>query len=81
MNTPTPALRLGEFIALTALMTSLVALSIDGMLSALPAIGADVRARDSNDAQLVVSSLLLGGFAVFGALSLLAARKIVRSAD
>ena len=72
MNTPTPALRLGEFIALAALMTSLVALSIDAMLPALPAIGADLRARGPNDAQLVVPSLLLGlgiGQLLYGPLS------------
>ncbi len=53
-------LPLGEFVALVALMFSLVAMSIDGMLPALPAIGADLNVVDPNDTQLVVSSLFLG---------------------
>lgn len=52
--------RYGEFVAMVALMTSLVALSIDAMLPALAAIGADLGARHANDAQLVVSALFLG---------------------
>lgn len=35
----TPALRTGEFVPLIALLISLGALAIDGMLPALPAIG------------------------------------------
>lgn len=50
----------GEFVALIALMFSLVAMSIDGMLPALPAIGADLSVSDPNDTQLVVSSLFFG---------------------
>ncbi len=53
-------LPLGEFVALVALMFSLVAMSIDGMLPALPAIGADLAVSDPNDTQYVVSSLFLG---------------------
>ncbi len=53
-------LPLGEFVALVALMFSLVAMSIDGMLPALPAIGADLAVPDPNDTQYVVSSLFLG---------------------
>ncbi|MDX1527935.1 MAG: multidrug effflux MFS transporter [Gammaproteobacteria bacterium] len=53
-------LPLGEFVALVALMFSLVALSIDGMLPALPAIGADLTVSDPNDTQYIVSSLFLG---------------------
>ena len=34
-------MRFGEFVPLAALMISLVALSIDAMLPALPAIGSD----------------------------------------
>jgi DHA1 family bicyclomycin/chloramphenicol resistance-like MFS transporter len=52
--------RSGEFIARVALMISLVALSIDAMLPALPAIGADLGVRQANDAQLVISALFLG---------------------
>jgi MFS transporter, DHA1 family, multidrug resistance protein len=50
----------GEFVARVALMISLVALSIDAMLPALPAIGADLGARRANDVQLVISALFLG---------------------
>ena len=50
----------GEFVARVALMISLVALSIDAMLPALPAIGAELGVRQANDAQLVISALFLG---------------------
>jgi DHA1 family bicyclomycin/chloramphenicol resistance-like MFS transporter len=53
-------LPLAEFVALIALMFSLVAMSIDGMLPALPAIGADLAVSDPNDTQLVVASLFFG---------------------
>jgi DHA1 family bicyclomycin/chloramphenicol resistance-like MFS transporter len=52
--------RYGEFVALVALMTSLVALSIDAMLPALATIGAELGARQANDAQLILSALFLG---------------------
>ena len=61
-----------EFIPLIALLMSLVALSIDAMLPALPAIGSDLGAAQRNDAQLVVTSLFLGlgfGQLLFGPLS------------
>ena len=51
---------LAEFVALVALMFSLVAMSIDGMLPALAAIGADLAVTDPNDVQYIVSSLFLG---------------------
>ena len=63
---------LGESIALMALMVSLVALSIDAMLPALPDIGADLAVRRANDNQLVISALLLGlagGQILYGPLS------------
>ncbi len=66
------ALRLGEFVALMALMISLVALSIDAMLPALPAIGAELGVEHENDAQLIVSMLFLGlavGHMVYGPVS------------
>jgi DHA1 family bicyclomycin/chloramphenicol resistance-like MFS transporter len=50
----------GEFIARVALMISLVALAIDAMLPALPAIGAELGVRHDNDVQLVISALFLG---------------------
>jgi len=61
-----------EFIALFALLTSLVALSIDTVLPALPAFAKSFALTDSNDSQLVISSLVLGmvfGELVFGPLS------------
>ncbi|MEH6579492.1 MAG: multidrug effflux MFS transporter [Amphritea sp.] len=61
-----------EFIALTALMTSLVALSIDAMLPALPQIGADLGVTGANDSQLVISTLFVGlafGQLLYGPLS------------
>jgi MFS transporter, DHA1 family, multidrug resistance protein len=51
---------LGEFVALMAMLTALVALSIDMVLPALPAIGASLGVERSNDNQLVVSLLFLG---------------------
>jgi DHA1 family bicyclomycin/chloramphenicol resistance-like MFS transporter len=50
----------GEFVARIALMMSLVALAIDAMLPALPAIGAELGVREANDTQLVISALFLG---------------------
>jgi DHA1 family bicyclomycin/chloramphenicol resistance-like MFS transporter len=61
-----------EFVVGMALMISLVALSIDAMLPALPAIGGELGVTDANDAQLVVSMLFLGlaaSMMVFGPLS------------
>ena len=54
------ALRLPEFIALCALITSLTALSIDTMLPALPAIGEALGVADMRDTQLVVTMVILG---------------------
>ena len=61
-----------ESIALLALMISLVALSVDTMLPALPDIGRDLGVRHSNDVQLVVSVLIFGlaiGQLIYGPLS------------
>lgn len=63
---------LGEFVALMALMTSLVALSIDAMLPALATIGRDLGTRDPNDPQLIVGALFLGlavGQTIYGPVS------------
>lgn len=49
-----------EFVAMMALLISLVALSIDAMLPALPAIGRDLGVDDPNDPQLVLSVLFAG---------------------
>jgi len=62
----------GEFVSLQAVLISLIALSIDAMLPALPAIGAELRAPNANDTQLVVSALFFGfsiGQILFGPLS------------
>jgi len=50
----------GEFVALMATMTALIALSIDMILPALPAIGATLGVQRANDSQLIVSLLFLG---------------------
>jgi len=50
----------GEFVALIALTMSLVAMSIDSMLPALPAIAADLHAGDPNDRQLVLTAFFAG---------------------
>lgn len=67
-----PTLRPGEFVPLAALLMSLVALAIDTMLPALPAIGRDLGAARPNDVQYVVTALFLGmgvGQLLFGPLS------------
>ena len=66
------ALRPAEFVSLIALLMSLVALAIDAMLPALPAIGRDLEAPRPNDVQFVITSLFLGlglGQMLFGPLS------------
>jgi DHA1 family bicyclomycin/chloramphenicol resistance-like MFS transporter len=57
-----PPLRQGEFVVLMALLVSLVALSIDSMLPALPEIGRDLGAGDPNAPQLVLTAFF-GGLA------------------
>ena len=67
-----PGLRPGEFVPLVALLMSLVALAIDAMLPALPAIGRDLEVARRNDVQLVVTAVFVGlglGQIVFGPLS------------
>jgi len=67
-----PGPRLAEFVALMALMTSLVAMSIDLMLPALADIGAELGVQSDNAGQLVVTMLFLGlavGQLFYGALS------------
>lgn len=66
------ALRFGEFVALTASMIALVALSIDTMLPALTTIGQELGAKQANDSQLIISLLFLGmalGQLIYGPLS------------
>lgn len=52
--------RLGEFVAMMALMMSLVAMSIDAMLPALSDIGSDLGSPNVNANQLVVTLIFLG---------------------
>lgn len=73
-----PGQRLGEFVARTALMISLVALSVDAMLPALQEIGGDLGVQRPNDAQLIISALFLGmavGTMIYGPVSDSAGRK------
>lgn len=61
MNTkPTKELSFGEFVALTALMISLVAVSIDAMLPALPEMGRELGVQQASDTQLVLSAFFIG---------------------
>jgi DHA1 family bicyclomycin/chloramphenicol resistance-like MFS transporter len=77
MTTLNPTLKkaspsLPEFIALIALITSLVALSIDAMLPALPNIAQDLQVVDYRQTQWVITSLIFGmsfGQLVFGPMS------------
>ncbi|MVF13240.1 multidrug effflux MFS transporter [Ketobacter sp. MCCC 1A13808] len=69
---------LAEFVAIAAAMISLVALSIDAMLPALPDIGQEFALSDNNDQQLVITLLFLGlgiGQLVYGPMSDATGRK------
>ena len=55
-----PDIGLVEFVALMALMTSLVALSIDSMLPALHQIGSDLAAESAQQTHLIVSLFFIG---------------------
>jgi MFS transporter, DHA1 family, multidrug resistance protein len=60
------ALPLREFIAMMALMMSIVALSIDALLPALESIGYSMGITNANDNQLLVGTLFIGmAFGVF----------------
>jgi len=56
----TKTLSFTEFVVLMALMTALVAFSIDAMLPALPEIGNELGVRQANDSQLIISWLFIG---------------------
>lgn len=61
-----------EFVALMAALMSIVALSIDALLPALPEIGAALNVTDTNDNQLLITMIFLGlgfGQLIFGPLS------------
>ena len=57
---PTVPLAQTEFIALMAMLAATVAFSIDAMLPALPTIGADLSPDNLNNAQLLLTSFVLG---------------------
>jgi len=57
---PNQTLSFAEFVALMALMTALIAFSIDAMLPALPEIGTELGVQQSNDSQLIISWLFIG---------------------
>jgi len=64
MDAPAPPAAPGvEFIALVALTTSLVAMSIDTMLPALGAMASELGAAQANDRQLVLA-VFFGGLSV-----------------
>ena len=50
----------GEFIALMAMMMSLVALSIDAVLPALGVIGSELNIENTNNQQLIIGFVFLG---------------------
>jgi MFS transporter, DHA1 family, multidrug resistance protein len=69
-----------EFIAMVALTTSLVAMSIDSMLPALGQIARDLGTDDPNDRQLVLIALFVGlsiGQLIYGPVSDSTGRKPV----
>lgn len=72
---PSPAhigLGFREFVCLIAATMALVALAIDSMLPALPAIGEALHVRDANHRQLVVTFFLVGsglGMPIYGTLA------------
>ena len=69
---------IAEFVAIMATLTALVALSIDMVLPALPAIGASLGVQRANENQLVLSLLFLGfgiGQLFYGPLSDTTGRK------
>jgi DHA1 family bicyclomycin/chloramphenicol resistance-like MFS transporter len=57
---PTRRLSIPEFVTLLAMMTSIMALSIDAILPALGEISHELQLASENDAQLVVSAMFFG---------------------
>ena len=55
-----PALPMGEFVTLMALMMSLVALTIDAMLPGLADVGRDLQLENINNTQLIITSIFVG---------------------
>lgn len=50
----------GEFVAMMAALMAMIALSIDAMLPALPAIGDSLAVANHNDRQWVIAAFMLG---------------------
>jgi len=72
MNATRKTMSVAETASLVALLTSLVAISIDAMLPALPEIGRNFNVVEKNNTQLVIGLFLLGntfGQLLFGPLS------------
>jgi DHA1 family bicyclomycin/chloramphenicol resistance-like MFS transporter len=57
---PSRRLPQGEFVALMAMLSAIVAFSIDSMLPALPDIGAELSPADPNRAQLILTVFVFG---------------------
>ncbi|MDD7973167.1 multidrug effflux MFS transporter [Roseinatronobacter alkalisoli] len=77
---PTKPLRFGEFVALMALMSAMIAFAIDAMLPALPVIGAELSPAAPTRGQLVIPVFVLGlglGIMVCGPVSDAYGRKSV----
>jgi len=78
-NTSQKTLPFGEFVALLALLMSLVAMAIDAVLPAMIQIGQAYQVENTNDLQLIVG-VLFGGLAIgqviYGPISDSAGRKI-----
>lgn len=54
------SIRFGEFVALAAAMMSTQALAVDGMLPALPTIGAELHVGNANHVQWIVTAYITG---------------------
>ncbi|GAA3589952.1 multidrug effflux MFS transporter [Flavivirga amylovorans] len=79
MQNPNNKFRL-EFVALMASLMSIVALSIDALLPALPEIGSSLGVINENDNQLLITMIFLGlgfGQLIFGPLSDSFGRKLI----
>ncbi len=81
MTTPprSPAIGYVEQVILLALLSSLIALSIDAMLPALSLIEKDLAIQDPNDRQYIISVLFAGmatGMLVYGPISDSTGRKL-----
>ncbi len=72
VNVQSSSISTKEFIALMAMVMSLMALAIDSMLPALSAIGISLNVQNPNDNQLIISSIFLGmslGLMLYGPIS------------